>query len=61
MKSIDGRMEGRDPSNKPFSRPARPWSSDILPEEVEGNVLRDVQRFMSDKEIKWYGARGRCS
>lgn len=49
---------GRSSWSAPFARPARPWSSVILPEEAREDVLRDMQSFMSEKEVKWYAARG---
>lgn len=42
----------------PVSRPARPWSSVVLPGSVKENLLRDVQKFLSEKEMSWYAARG---
>lgn len=43
---------------KPVSRPSRPWSSVILPGTMKEDVLRDMEKFLSDKEMNWYAARG---
>ncbi|WWC89949.1 uncharacterized protein L201_004878 [Kwoniella dendrophila CBS 6074] len=42
----------------PVSRPARPWSSVILPNNLKNDLLRDIEKFLSEKEIRWYAARG---
>ncbi|WVQ98808.1 hypothetical protein IAU59_005939 [Kwoniella sp. CBS 9459] len=42
----------------PVSRPARPWSSVILPGSLKDDLLKDIERFLSDKESKWYASRG---
>nr|XP_018263747.1 uncharacterized protein I303_03620 [Kwoniella dejecticola CBS 10117]OBR85905.1 hypothetical protein I303_03620 [Kwoniella dejecticola CBS 10117] len=42
----------------PVSRPARPWSSVILPGNLKENLLRDIEKFLSDKETRWYASRG---
>ncbi|WVF72107.1 hypothetical protein IAT40_006919 [Kwoniella sp. CBS 6097] len=42
----------------PVSRPARPWSSVILPGTLKDDLLKDVERFLSEKESKWYASRG---
>ncbi|WVW82980.1 hypothetical protein I302_104996 [Kwoniella bestiolae CBS 10118] len=42
----------------PVSRPARPWSSVILPGNMKEKLLKDVERFLSDKETRWYASRG---
>jgi chaperone BCS1 len=41
----------------PISRPSRPWSSVILP--LKEPILKDMERFLSDKETRWYAARGK--
>ncbi|WVO13986.1 hypothetical protein L204_101611 [Cryptococcus depauperatus] len=43
---------------KPVSRAARPWSSVILPPNVKEGILKDMEKFLSDKEIKWYSSKG---
>ncbi|KAI9638064.1 P-loop containing nucleoside triphosphate hydrolase protein [Dioszegia hungarica] len=40
----------------PISRPSRPWSSVILP--LKEPILKDMERFLSNKESRWYAARG---
>ncbi|OCF55749.1 hypothetical protein L486_06500 [Kwoniella mangroviensis CBS 10435] len=40
----------------PVSRLGRPWPSVILPGQMKGKLLRDVERFMSDKETRWYAS-----
>ncbi|WRT67227.1 uncharacterized protein IL334_004193 [Kwoniella shivajii] len=42
----------------PVSRPARPWSSVILPGDLKDEVLKDIEKFLSDKETHWYASRG---
>ncbi|ORX39974.1 P-loop containing nucleoside triphosphate hydrolase protein [Kockovaella imperatae] len=42
----------------PVSRPHRPWSSVLLPGNIKEHMLKDMKAFFSDKEMKWYGARG---
>ncbi|EIW69397.1 hypothetical protein TREMEDRAFT_62261 [Tremella mesenterica DSM 1558] len=42
----------------PVSRPARPWSSVILPDRLKDNLLADVEKFLSEREVNWYAARG---
>ncbi|WVQ69972.1 uncharacterized protein L199_008196 [Kwoniella botswanensis] len=42
----------------PVSRPARPWSSVILPGQMKEKLLKDVERFLSDKETRSYASRG---
>lgn len=42
----------------PVSRPIRPWSSVILPGTVKEDLLSDVKKFLGEKEIAWYAARG---
>ncbi|WVQ78406.1 hypothetical protein IAT38_000492 [Cryptococcus sp. DSM 104549] len=43
---------------KPVSRPARPWSSVILPPGLKEGLAKDVSRFLSDREVRWYASRG---
>ncbi|OCF36572.1 hypothetical protein I316_01823 [Kwoniella heveanensis BCC8398] len=42
----------------PVSRPARPWSSVILPNSLKDDLLKDIERFLSEKESNWYASRG---
>jgi hypothetical protein len=64
MQSESRRPDRPDPRRinptwqSPVSRPARPWSSVILPGTVKEDLLRDVQKFLSEKEMSWYAARG---
>ncbi|KAK8869680.1 hypothetical protein IAR55_000248 [Kwoniella newhampshirensis] len=43
---------------KAVSRPSRPWSSVILPDVIKEGVLRDMEKFFSDREQQWYASRG---
>ncbi|ORY24988.1 P-loop containing nucleoside triphosphate hydrolase protein, partial [Naematelia encephala] len=42
----------------PVSRPVRPWSSVILPDNMKEDLITDIGKFLSDKEVQWYAARG---
>ncbi|WWD16054.1 hypothetical protein CI109_100479 [Kwoniella shandongensis] len=43
---------------RPVSRPSRPWSSVILPNSIKETILTDMEKFLSDTEIRWYASRG---
>jgi len=45
----------------PISRPARPWSSVILPGTVKEDLLKDVKDFISEEETAWYTSKGLSS
>ena len=45
----------------PVKRPCRPWSSVLLPGTLKQDTLRDVENFLSEKEVNWYAARGEQS
>ncbi|WVQ97865.1 hypothetical protein IAU59_004981 [Kwoniella sp. CBS 9459] len=42
----------------PIHRPARSWSSVILPKELKDPLLEDAKNFLSDEEKVWYADRG---
>ncbi|OCF38649.1 hypothetical protein I317_07570 [Kwoniella heveanensis CBS 569] len=42
----------------PIHRPARSWSSVILPKELKDPLLDDAKNFLSDEEKEWYADRG---
>ncbi|WVF70017.1 hypothetical protein IAT40_004803 [Kwoniella sp. CBS 6097] len=42
----------------PIHRPARSWSSVILPRDLKDPLLEDAKNFLSDEEKEWYADRG---